>query len=130
MEGHTDPVCLVDPDQDQLVAHMVSHMNGIANRVYELAEEKWGWVLEAIDIKLRESEQDGLNSEADVEDRSGDEVDAETLEDECETKKPSHPLHKIYGCMEIYMRQVPVLGFNSAKYEPHQTQLGQTSEHA
>ena len=117
VEGQTDPVCLVDADQDQLVTHMVSHMKGIANRVYELAEEKWGWVLEAIDEKLRESEEDELNSDADVVERSGDEVDDETLEDECETKKPSHPLQKIYGRMETYMRQVPVLGFNSAKYD-------------
>lgn len=117
VEGQTDPVCLVDADQDQLVTHMVSHMNGIANRVYELAEEKWGWVLEAIDEKLRESEEDELNSDAEVVERSRDEVDDETLEDECETKKPSHPLQKIYGRMETYMRQVPVLGFNSAKYD-------------
>ena len=94
VEGQTDPVCLVDADQDQLVTHMVSHMNGIANRVYELAEEKWGWVLEAIDEKLRESEEDELNSDAEVVERSRDEVDDETLEDECETKKPSHPLQK------------------------------------
>ena len=33
------------------------------------------------------------------------------------TKKPSHPIQKIYGHMKTYMSQVPVLGFNSAKYD-------------
>ena len=36
---------------------------------------------------------------------------------DCETKLPSHPLKKFYGHMETYMSQVPVLGFNSAKYD-------------
>jgi len=34
-----------------------------------------------------------------------------------EGKSPSHPLEKIYGQLETYMAQVPVLGFNLAKYD-------------
>ena len=32
-------------------------------------------------------------------------------------KKPKHPLCKLYDQLETYMSQVPVLGFNSAKYD-------------
>ena len=42
----------------------------------------------------------------------GDEV----KENNQETKQ-SHPLKKIYGQFEGYMSQVPVIGFNSAKYD-------------
>ena len=96
---------------------MVSNMNQIAQRVYQLAEEKWGWVLEAIDGKLKESEQDELHSEVDLDDCTDDEMGDETLKNNCHTKTPSHPLQKIYGDMDTYMSQMPVLGFNSAKYD-------------
>ncbi|MCG7865753.1 MAG: C2H2-type zinc finger protein, partial [Candidatus Thiodiazotropha taylori] len=114
VKGHRDPVCLVDPDPNQLVKRMISAMSDIANAVYELAEAKWGWVLEAIDEKINKdgSTEHGLfNAEDTDDDEVGDQ------EDDRETKKPSHPLQKIYGCMETYMTQVPVLGFNSAKYD-------------
>ena len=35
---------------------MVSNINQIAQRVYQLADDKWGWVVEAIHEKLKESE--------------------------------------------------------------------------
>ena len=117
VNGHTVPFCLVDTDQDQLVEKMVSNMNQIAQRVYQLAKEKWGWVLEAIDGKLKESEQDELHSEVDLDDCTDDEMGDETLKNNCHTKNPSHPLQKIYGDMDTYMSQMPVLGFNSAKYD-------------
>ena len=57
VEGHTEPVCLVDADQDQLAQSMVTHMYAIAYRVNELAEEKWGWLFKAIDAKIDETEE-------------------------------------------------------------------------
>ena len=101
----------------QKVKKMVSQMSVIANRVYELAEEKWGWVLEAIGENILESEEEALDLEVDPQHYSQDKVTDEALEDDGVTKKTSHPLHKIYGHMETYMSQVPVLGFNSAKYD-------------
>ena len=112
VEGYLDPVCLVDGDQDKLVQSMVSVMNQIALRVNELAKEKWDWVLEAIDAKLNESSED-----TEVDSSSEDELCDETHQDDSQTKKSSHPLQKIYGNMETYMAQVPVIGFNSAKYD-------------
>ena len=115
VEGHTNPVCLVDADQDQLVQSMVCHMNEIAECVYELAEEKWGWVLDAIDEKLKkESHQQETYDEDFNLDGSRDQLhDAE----EEEKKKHNHPLQKLHAQMVTYMSQVPVLGFNSAKYD-------------
>ena len=113
VESHQDPVCLVDPDPNQLVKRMVSTMTDIANTVYELAEAKWGWVLEAI--------KDKINKDEKYDQEEHDIYDTEDVDDEevggQETKKPSHPLQEIYGCMERYMSQVPIIGFNSAKYD-------------
>ena len=51
----------------------------------------------------------------DSEDSSGDEVDDDEAREEA--PKKSHPLTKVYHRLENYMSQVPVLGFNSAKYD-------------
>ncbi|MES9993656.1 MAG: C2H2-type zinc finger protein, partial [Candidatus Thiodiazotropha sp.] len=117
VEGHRDPTCLVDPDANELVKGMVSAMSDIANTVYELAEEKWGWVLEAIDDKISKDDKD-CQTDHDffyIENMDDDEVGEQ--KDDQETKKCSHPLQNIYGRMETYMTQVPVLGFNSSKYD-------------
>lgn len=37
VDGFNEPMCFVEPDQDQLVQSMVSRMRHIADRVYELA---------------------------------------------------------------------------------------------
>lgn len=63
-------------------------MTQIANTVYNLAEEKWGWVLEAIDDKISE--------ESNFEEHAIYATDEETEEGE-EEKKPAHLLQKIYG---------------------------------
>ena len=116
MEGHTDPVCIVDANQDQLVERMVSTMNNIADRVRELADEKWGGVFQKINDKLRECQEQEFNDCSDDE-MSDDDIDGEDASERKEEKKTKHPLQKIYGQMESYVSQVPVLGFNSAKYD-------------
>ena len=85
-------------------------MNGIALRVNQLAEEKWGLVVETINEKVRQNEEEYI--ELDIEGQN--EVDEAS---ENKIRKPSHPLQKIYGLIETYMSQVPVLGFNSGKYD-------------
>ena len=116
VEGHTEPICIVEADQDRLVQSMVTCMNEIAIRVNELAEEKWGWVLEAIDETTRKEDIDQKRfEEIDLEDSSEDELD--DGDDPEGPKKKSHPLMKIYGEMETYMSQLPVIRFNSTKYD-------------
>ena len=115
VEGHSQPVCIVETDQDRLVQSMVTIMNEIATCVYELAEEKWGWVLEAIDETIK---KDGIIDrerfeEIDLEDSS----EEDRSEDELDDEDREEPKMKIYGEMETYMCQVPVIGFNSAKYD-------------
>ena len=111
VEDHTNPLCLVDADQDQLVKSMVNHIKQIAQRVYELAVKKWGWVLATIEQRIQKD--DVMLEEEDSE----NEMDDQPMEDNREKRQPSHPLKKIYSELEKYMSQVPVIGFNSAKYD-------------
>ena len=69
VEGYTDPICFVEPDQDRLVEAMVTYLEDIAEQVYELAKEKWGWILEEITrkIDLMFEEEMELDTEEDME---------------------------------------------------------------
>ena len=122
VEGHSEPICIVEASQDRLVESMVACMNEIATRVYELAEDKWGWVLEAINEAIKKEDTD-QNSFEDIDLERFEQEEQNSSEDELDDcdpegpKKKSHPLVKIYGEMETYMSQVPVIGFNSAKYD-------------
>ena len=93
---------------------MVTLMNEIATCVNELAKEKWGWVLEAIDETIKK--EDIIDRERFEEEEDSSEDERDDIDQEVQKKK-SHPLVKIYGEMETYMCQVPVIGFNSAKYD-------------
>ena len=116
VEGYSQPTCIVDADQDRLVESMVTSMNEIATYVHELAEEKWGWVLEAIDKTMEK--EDSTDKKRFEEEEAGDSSDDKLDDGDPESPKmKSHPLMKIYGEMETYMSQVPVIGFNSAKYD-------------
>ena len=114
VEGHNEPTCIVEPYQDRLVQSMVTLMNEIATCVNELAKEKWGWVLEAIDETIKK--EDIIDRERFEEEEDSSEDERDDIDQEVQKKK-SHPLVKIYGEMETYMCQVPVIGFNSAKYD-------------
>lgn len=58
VEGHSEPKFIVEADQDQLVESMVSCMNHIAIRVNELAGNRWEWVLESTNEKLKKENID------------------------------------------------------------------------
>ena len=114
VEGYTKPTCIVEECQDRLVGKMVGKMKDLASRIFELAEDKWGWVLEATDEQLRREESDDVELN-DTEDG----LEEEAWEDDAAefTGEKNHPLKKFYGQFEGYMSQVPVLGLNSAKYD-------------
>ena len=80
VEGHSEPTCIVESDQDRLVKSMVTIINEIATCVYELAEEKWGWVLEAIDETIKKEDIIGRERFEEEEDSSEDECDDSDLE--------------------------------------------------
>ena len=108
VKGYSDPVCIVEPNQDKLVIEIVETLTNIALQVYEMSEEKWGWVLRAINDKIEKTSGEDL--EEDLSDDLADEAKEQEL-------TLNHPLKRLYAQFESYMSQVPVIGFNSAKYD-------------
>ena len=104
----------MDQDQDRLVQLMLSALEVIACRVIQLAEGKWGLVLEAIDEKLIKEKSEGETCKDFFNEDNQGELNQEEKEEP--KKQISHPLKELYRQMKTYMSQVPVIGFNSAKY--------------
>ncbi|KAL4236162.1 hypothetical protein ACF0H5_004548 [Mactra antiquata] len=88
---------------------MVSTMNDITNRVNELAEENWDWILKAIDQKLLENEAGEYESYAESAEVDGD-------DDDDGKRKQQSPLHKIYGQMQMYMYAYACISAESLKF--------------
>ena len=107
VEGYSDPVCIVEPNQDKLVIEMVETLTNIALQVYEMSEEKWAWVLRAINDKIEKTSWEDL--EEDLSDDLGDEAKEQEL-------TPNHPLKRLYAQFE---------GYNYVAGASHWIQLGQ-----
>ena len=71
--------------------------------------------MEAIDEKLIKEKSEGETCKDFFKEDSQDELDQEEKEEP--KKQHSHPLKELYRQMKTYMSQVPVVGFNSAKYD-------------
>lgn len=107
--GYTKPHCIVDLDIDVLVQSMVEYMTEITGTVEKMPEEKWENVVKQIRKKIS-------NQANDVSKIREDQEDGEEDEDvECDEKDES--LLSLLGQFRGYMIQVPVLGFNSARYD-------------
>ncbi|XP_048238897.1 uncharacterized protein LOC124129020 [Haliotis rufescens] len=132
VEGFTSPHCIVDSDPDRLIAAMLSYMTEIGEAVNELSKEKYKGVLE----RLREwmqllSDEDQATVDDDDDDDDDDDVDDVNVRKGDNhpakgksTRAHSTPLAKwrkhvsdLCGKLLGYCSQVPVLGFNSARYD-------------
>lgn len=99
--GFEEPHCLVNDNGDELFREMVGYMKDIAEKTELLAKERWG-------RELGELKHRAKNSVSSMEVCE----DEEDKEEDDEAKK----IKQLYGKFNAYVSQVPVLGFNSAKY--------------
>jgi len=133
--GHTKPVCIIDTDLHKLLESIFKEMNEIQETVSELSENKWGWIKKElgkiIECWTREGEQEEPMEINDTESMDIDDDDELIdISDGEENQIPGddqsilkgnkimkNQLNSLYGQLEGYMTQIPVLGFNSAKYD-------------
>ena len=54
VENFKESFCIVEPDEDKLVNGMIEYMMEISTAVQEMAEEKWGWVIQELDAMIAE----------------------------------------------------------------------------
>ncbi|VDI68728.1 Hypothetical predicted protein [Mytilus galloprovincialis] len=109
------------PNLDTLLNSMFNAMFEIYETVIELSEMKWGWVKQELNKTIqRWSEEGDFNQDEDAsideddEDNQPPEGDQSILNGQ---KIMENQLKSLYGQLEGYMTQIPVLGFNSGKYD-------------
>ena len=96
IEGFETPICLVsDGNPDQLASKAVQYLNQLSTRAYQLLRVKYEYIF------------------SDIEDMIGEDIDPA----DDDTKKKQHPLHKLQLQLENYMSVLPVIGFNSGRYD-------------
>ena len=96
--GYLEAHCIVDSNQEQLVQAMLQYMTLIQCSAHELIQEKWCHVFENLSGLINKWETRN---------------DEKSTFNTTMVNKMKYILHKF----EIYASQIPVLGFNSAKYD-------------
>ena len=102
--GHEAPCCFItDGDSDKLVADMMRHLHTISDAAYESLSVSYADVLDQ--LKARKESWDDAESEANTE------------EEENEKESKTNPFNTLAGQLLGWLRQLPVVGFNSGKYD-------------
>ena len=102
--GHEDAQCYItNGDSDKLVADMMRHLHTISDAAYESLSASYADVLDQ--LKARKESWDDAESEANTE------------EEENEKESKTNPFNTLAGQLLGWLRQLPVVGFNSGKYD-------------
>ena len=102
--GHMAPCCFItDGDSDKLVADMMRHLHTISDAAYESLSASYADVLDQ--LKARKESWDDAESEANTE------------EEENEKESKTNPFNTLAEQLLGWLRQLPVVGFNSGKYD-------------
>ena len=102
--GHETPQCYVtDGDSDKLVGDMMASRSAISDAAYDLLKPSHESVLDQ--LKVRKESWDDAESEANTE------------EEENEKESKTNPFNTLAGQLLGWLRQLPVVGFNSGKHD-------------
>ena len=102
--GYEPAQCYItDGDSDKLVADMMRHLHTISDAAYESLSASYADVLDQ--LKARKESWDDAESEANTE------------EEENEKENKTNPFNTLAGQLLGWLRQLPVVGFNSGKYD-------------
>ena len=110
--GFTTPQCFITKgDTNELVTQMVDYIHTIQDTASAILTEEHHIYYNELDELLK------MKLQLEMEDEDGDEEMAnEETRDESKMKK-SHPLHAVKLKYDKWIKQIPVIGFNSAKYD-------------
>ena len=82
----------------------MEHLHNISAAAYVLLLEKYDWIFRALDRKVTAD-----NEEVDTAPDSADEGE--------QNRRKKHPAEKLKEELDGYLKELPVLGFNSGKYD-------------
>ena len=103
VEGYQDPVCFVNQDVPSLINEMVTYLLEISATVHSELEQSWKPILHQLDHMLSEYKNYNFLNQTDMRDHLR-----------------THFIVKIMDLkakIKSYITQLPVVGFNSGKYD-------------
>ena len=131
--GSEEAKCFVNADQECLIEEMMTYMGSIADSACNSAESKWSSAIEELEDLVekyetrlgKESKRKNKNkarSTPDKEESNGEKELEGLSEDEKRSliarwESTLDKVTRLLGSFHHYCRQIPVLGFNSAKYD-------------
>ena len=105
--GHEDAQCYItNGDSDKLVADMMSHLHAVSDAAFESLKPSYESVLDK--LKMLKEEWDSAEEECGLE-----EAESEANTDESKT----NPFNTLAEQLHGWLHQLPVIGFNSGKYD-------------
>ena len=110
--GHETPRCYVtDGDSDKLVGTMMRGLGAISDAAFDMLIPSYDSVLN--ELEVRKEAWDETERKALKEDESKQEDDKEVEMEEVKT----NPYKALIGQLLGWLHQLPVIGFNSGKYD-------------
>ena len=95
--GHEDAQCYItNGDSDKLVADMMAGLVAVSDAAFESLKPSYEYVLD--ELEARKEAWDDAESEANAEDKT-------------------NPFNTLAGQLHGWLHQLPVIGFNSGKYD-------------
>ena len=94
---------ITDGDSDKLVADMMAGLVATSDAAYDLLKPSYGSVLN--ELEARKEAWDDAESEGNTED------------EENEKESETNPFNTLAGQLHGWLRQLPVVGYNSGKYD-------------
>ena len=106
--GYESPSCFVtDGDSNKLVAEMMSHLHAVSDAAFESLKPSYESVLD--ELKMLKEVWDSAEKECGLEDDEN--------EDDVDGKNRTNPFKKLQDQLSSWLQQLPVIGFNSGKYD-------------
>ena len=116
LEGFNEPKCFVDPVPENLVTSMMDYLRSISKDAYTAALDRWENAITELDEKIDYWTKRRASTEADNE-NDNDEADDEQEDPKTKENNIISQLLTLKGKFEGYCQQLPVLGFNSSRYD-------------
>jgi hypothetical protein len=104
---HREPVCFVNADMDELLTTMIDRMTEMSIEANNMAQRKWEYVFDELEHERNRWQNLPKSCNVDNTDDGNQDLGAKML------RKIENLIQKF----ERYCKQVPVLGYNSARYD-------------
>ena len=106
--GYEAPRCFfTDGDSKKLVTEMMSHLHAVSDAAFESLKPSYESVLS--ELKMLKEEWDNAEKECGIEE--------DINEDEVGGNNRTNPFKKLQDQLFSWLQQLPVIGFNSGKYD-------------